>query len=795
MRLTLRTLLAYLDGILEPNDSQDLGKKIEESEYATGLVHRVRDVMRRLRLGAPSLNDRGPGLDPNTVAEYLDNTLATERVTDFEKVCLDSDVHLAEVASCHQILTLVLGEPAEVAPSCREQIYQLKDVPAAANLPHAPPALPPTPAFSAVTTPPSLDLEGDGESARRKARPRPTVPEYLREPRKRPAWLAVAAAVALAVCLTVVMLFAFNQFEQGAFLGDLLVRCGMLADSRQVAAVKGQKGEENGEKEEGRGDSSRGPTAPGDAANSSNAEAQKPVKETPAAEAASKPPVKPATQPGGETSKQSPASPQAPTVKETPVKPETEEPPVKANSGPETPPSTTAPNLLPKPSTPPDAKPPVAPDDKTAKATPVETTPPGEGSKTPEAKPTAEPPAIPPESMGRFMSRDQVLLGAIAGSDWTRVSPDQMLIPQQLLVLPTYRVNVALTIGVTLEILGPARIELLGTTPQAPPGIRVLYGRVVMMPLGKADSRLRLALGDHSGTLAFADPDSTAAIDVRRVREPGTSPEGGPSRVAADLYVSTGGVSWEEATAEKGAEPLRLTPLQRLSFDAQTVLPPVAVKDVPKWITAEPLKFSDRKASPVIALGLPTDRPARIGLLEATSKPQKEVKWLAIRCLGYVGQFRDMVAALNDPARKLDWADYYIEELRAAVGRDAETAATVRLALEQQYPQQAADLYRMLWGYSNRDLDAGEDAKLVQGLKDENCLAIRVLAFWNLKDITGKGLNYQPEERTAKRQFPTHRWEERLANKEIRLKTPDEKPGPAAREKPRPVPPGAGPTP
>ena len=87
-------------------------------------MHRIRSSTQRLRLGTPRLDGRGIGQDPNSVAEYLDNTLPPESVPEFERVCLESDVHLAEVVSCHQILTLVLGEPAETGDSLRARIYQ-----------------------------------------------------------------------------------------------------------------------------------------------------------------------------------------------------------------------------------------------------------------------------------------------------------------------------------------------------------------------------------------------------------------------------------------------------------------------------------------------------------------------------------------------------------------------------------------------------------------------------------------------------------------------------------------------
>ncbi len=123
MRLTLRTLLAWIDDALPPEEARQIGKQVDESPYANQLVERIRRVTRRRRLTIPPSS--GPdAVDPNLVAGYLDNEIDSDRVAELENRCLESDVHLAEVASCHEILSLIKNK-AKVLPETRIRMYGL----------------------------------------------------------------------------------------------------------------------------------------------------------------------------------------------------------------------------------------------------------------------------------------------------------------------------------------------------------------------------------------------------------------------------------------------------------------------------------------------------------------------------------------------------------------------------------------------------------------------------------------------------------------------------------------------
>ena len=53
MRLTLRTLLAYIDDTLDPAQAREIGQKVAESDVAQELIERIKTVTRRRGLTVP----------------------------------------------------------------------------------------------------------------------------------------------------------------------------------------------------------------------------------------------------------------------------------------------------------------------------------------------------------------------------------------------------------------------------------------------------------------------------------------------------------------------------------------------------------------------------------------------------------------------------------------------------------------------------------------------------------------------------------------------------------------------
>lgn len=130
IRLTLRTLLAYIDDTLEPDEARVLGRKVAESEEAQKIIERIKQATRRRGLGSPAAAGTDDiGSNPNVVSEYLSDNLDPEQVGELEEACLESDLHLAEVAACHQILTVILTDPVRVPPTANQRMYKLVGAP------------------------------------------------------------------------------------------------------------------------------------------------------------------------------------------------------------------------------------------------------------------------------------------------------------------------------------------------------------------------------------------------------------------------------------------------------------------------------------------------------------------------------------------------------------------------------------------------------------------------------------------------------------------------------------------
>lgn len=766
MRLTLRTLLAYMDDILDPNDQEELGRKIEASPFATELIHRSRDAVRRLRLSAPEvlggdsddLHDGDRNLDANTAAEYLDNTLSPDEVAEFERSCLEAGPHadmlLAEAASCHHILTLVLGEPAEVDADLRQRMYELSkySAPTDAKAPvegkaHAEAKqVRIEPSHRTPEVMPAEPAASNSVGRRRVDPDEASVPDYMLEAararrsarRRLVGALVLAAAVgggATAIVMSRQQPKVPEYIAKGSGDVDKLIQGVEVGEgeSKSDSASTGAATVDESKGDERKGDDGTGGEAP-------RFVPTPPATQTPATETAEAPPAEvpsispvtpPVAAPGateGATGTEAPTAAEAgsPTLEMTPpaIEPDASSvettpaastgvgvdasiPPmadpgstVLPAAGPVTPAANVPAASLPgDTSLPADAGPPVVPAEGAAMAPPAGTeagvAAPAEVGVQPGAAKTAVPAASAVAQLGAYLGNEDVLLRFDPSAKaWLRLPPRSALASgDQLLVFPTFRTHVVLGKDVNAFLSGGTAATLM-TAGEIAGDVRGDFGLAI--PYGRVI--LNSGAAGNRVALALGDevrvielgPSSSLAIDVQRRFVPGTNPPKETYPLVVTYYLTTGKASWGGEQSAEGQSAEGQATWTTVDGEDK---PPQSIDVLPDWINAEPLSGLDQSARDVVKDALVAGQPVAISLLELTD-PSRLGKRIEVR--GLAGKCAAQIGEFAPLVKSLsDMSERpkwkdRIETLRDAVARDPSSAEAIAKTFAVDRGQTAA---------------------------------------------------------------------------------------------------------
>jgi|GEM_PF-1472175 len=796
MRLTLRTLLAYLDDILDEIDAQELEKKIDESEMATKLAQRIQQIVGQTRLDTPALEAEGLDGDANAVAEYLDNTLSLDDVPEFERLCLNSDVHLGEVAACHQILTLILGEPAATTAELRERIHQIgqstAEVSSTATIEDSSSSLPvdeeidEAPSPSEQAEKPAYDSDEHWTSA----------PGYLKRPR-RTLWKPVGLAALIVFCLIFAGLFGMGPLDQTHPLASLfLVNSDPAPSSATVNEPVG-----------GNEEAANAPTQPNnnegiptEAANDEQDEGLAGV-DTSAETVTDVPTNEPdmLTNPDAATVvEESPSeqttSPTEEEVTDLPfiLEPEIQQEPAEAGTA-------TAGNLTAGQPT---------PNVETLDPAPVETDdlidlqqPPA--APTPSANADARPDDIPPgdvppeprdidiinltpstnenvedatsddavdennsvasSEIGKFLSDDELLARYNrVTSMWDRIDVrDSIRNDDQLLVFPVFRPELMLTTGMQLTVIGPAQIRPQPIGEDKSPTIRVDFGRATVETFAQTGSTINIQWSDQQAVATLADMDSRFAVEVSRQFLPGIDGESGEAHEVVHVYTMSGSVEWQTGDGS----PTTLVAGQRLTMVDALPARVTTMERFPGWIDGSDARPRDPEAAKMLLQRVSLDRPISLSLQEQAESQRLELRSLAVCSLAFLNEFDPLLNALNDNRLRSYWTEEYVA-LRRAMVTSEDAARALRQAMEERHGPEGVDLYRLMWGFDDQEL-ASEGAEKLVSYLDHPSSDFRVVAHENLKSITGRTSLYMPHYVTKTRKRHIFKWKDQLNKGEI----------------------------
>ena len=351
--------------------------------------------------------------------------------------------------------------------------------------------------------------------------------------------------------------------------------------------------------------------------------------------------------------------------------------------------------------------------------------------------------------------------------DWYRLTArTKLFVGDHLRVLPAYRPEIVLSPGIQVLFAEPSVVHLTPPSPEGEATLRIDYGQAYIGTAGIPGNRVHLQLGDRTSTITFLEAASEVAIEVRRWLSPGNHPERGEAVDVVRVFTRDGGIAWQDEESAPAVEVQQGEMRIITNGRGETM----TAMEVPNWVYGEDLRDIDRAASITLNSLLVPERSIKLSLKEQLTDRRTEIRSLAASSLAYLGDFSAIVAELRDSRQRAHWSTHF-DVLRQLMASSPETAVVIRETWEMLDPQIADQAYRLLYGYRDQDLSDGADQTLVD-LLDHESLTLRVLAFENLRRITGKSLFYMPHITEEQRRGSVRNWRERLAAGAIRYDSP-----------------------
>ncbi len=727
MKLTLRTLLAYLDDRLSPGNARELGQKLATSPFATELADRIKSVVRRRRLASDSAEHKT--IDGNLIAEYLDDQLTPELVALIEKEILSSDYSLAEVAATHQILGL-LSDPVEISADLKTRLHKLDPGIVKEAIDDGAAATTVQPAKAGEWTP----LQKQSES------------------QKRSPMLLLAAMVLgwLGLLAT-----DSNLFRSG---DDGLVATDATGDKNGPALPQGDAGAD---------------PPPQVAAT----EAQPPTGEAAVAQTDATP-----------SNAAQPTSPQPTTVPQGDAAAPFAEPgrtpsPASADMADTSQPGTnsatdsTSPDKTMEPTPAADSS---AVTGDSAAVTSADAAEPV--TPTPPAPPVARFELIDGNGMVALREPKQAAwawassLGIAPTGSWSKpLSETFATIAEPF----TARV-VAPNSGWSAQLLGPAVFQAV---TESAPALRVVEGRLLLRRSAKeAAAGFRLVAGRRALNVSIPDEGDVVGVEVAILPASNLSvePDAEESsplfpvennrvvRIAAsdgDVHVSVDGND-TPITIPRGSEWIWDT-----SSDVATAGALTVNSAIPAWLFAArnpPIEMQATLIAETVA-AYPKSESVTGAAMSLTTNKNPQIAEYGVRQLTLLRSVSDLVTVMlqtsDDPTRQSA-----IVGLHQLVQQRPADMQRIRDALAMRLPEMELDnAMTMLQGMSRSDGQDPRTSEFLVSMLEHNRAALRAMAIFNLERLTGERRGFFVSDDTGRRDAAVRRWKRDLAKNDGRL--------------------------